>query len=183
MVTGYPQHCASTSMASGREHDRATCVLALIYGVIWWPWLGISGVLCSALAFLFGGLFLSPDLDINSRPYQRWGVLRWIWWPYQRLIRHRSVLSHSPVLGTAIRIAYLSGVVATISWLGSRWGTPTPEQWQSWLQQNWSHSSNSVLIALLGLEASAWLHLIQDGDPMPKLPIKRQPPHKRRRRR
>ena len=34
--------------------------------------------ICSGLAFLFGGLFLSPDLDINSRPYQRWGVLRWI---------------------------------------------------------------------------------------------------------
>ena len=170
-------------MASGREHDRATCVLALIYGVICWPWLGIGGAFCSAMTFLFGGLFLSPDLDIHSRPYQRWGELRWLWWPYQRLIRHRSVLSHSPVLGTAIRIAYLSCFVVSISWLCSRWGSPTPEQWRSWLQQVWDDSSNSVLIGLIALEASAWLHLIQDGDPMPKLPIKLQPPRKRRRRR
>jgi len=27
-----------------------------------------------------------------------------------------------------------------------------------------------VLSALVGLEASSWLHLIQDGDPMPRLP-------------
>ena len=170
-------------MASGREHDRATYVLAVIYGVIWWPWLGSSGAVSSGLAFLFGGLFLSPDLDINSRPYQRWGGLRWLWWPYQRLIRHRSVLSHSPFLGTAIRITYLSFLVAAISWLGSRWGAPSPEQWESWLQQTWNESSNSVLVALIGLEASAWLHLVQDGDPMPRLPIKLQLPRKRRRRR
>ena len=182
-MSGYVQHGASTSMASGREHDRATCVLALIYGAICWPWLGISGAICSGLSFLFGGLFLSPDLDINSRPYQRWGALRWLWWPYQRLIRHRSVFSHSPFLGTAIRIIYLSFFVAALSWLGSRWGTPTPEQWGSWLQHTWNESSNSVLVVLLGLEASAWLHLIQDGDPMPKPPSKRLPPRKRRHRR
>jgi uncharacterized metal-binding protein len=27
-----------------------------------------------------------------------------------------------------------------------------------------------VIAALVGLEASAWLHLVQDGDPMPKTP-------------
>ena len=170
-------------MASGREHDRATCVLAVMYGLIWWPWIGSQGALCSGLAFLFGGLLLSPDLDIQSRPYQRWGVLRWLWWPYQRLVRHRSVLSHSPFLGTALRVTYLGCCMATLSWLGSHWGMPPPEQWRTWLQQTWNQSSNAVLVVLMGLEASAWLHLIQDGDPMPRLPIKLQPRRKRRRRR
>ena len=82
-----------------------------------------------------------------------------------------------------MRITYLSFLVAAISWLGSRWGAPSPEQWESWLQQTWNESSNSVLVALIGLEASAWLHLVQDGDPMPRLPIKLQLPRKRRRRR
>lgn len=113
-----------------------------------------------------------PDLDINSRPYQRWGVLRWLWWPYQRLIRHRSVLSHSPFLGTAIRISYLTCLVISISWLGSPWGTPTPERWLFWLQQGWNAWSNLVSIGLIGIEASTWLHLIQDGDPMPRLSFK-----------
>ncbi len=159
-------------MASGRKHDQATCALSLIYGVIWWPWLGFRVAAVSGLAFLFGGLLLSPDLDINSRPYQRWGVLRWLWWPYQRLIRHRSVLSHSPFLGTAIRISYLTCLVISISWLGSPWGTPTPERWLFWLQQGWNAWSNLVSIGLIGIEASTWLHLIQDGDPMPRLSFK-----------
>ena len=64
-------------MASGQQHDRATCWLALPYGLLWWPWLGPLGALVSALAFLIGGLWLSPDLDTKSRPYQRWGPLRW----------------------------------------------------------------------------------------------------------
>ena len=38
-------------------------------------------------------------------------------------------------------------------------------------------------MVLFGLEASAWLHLVQDGDPMPRLPIKLQRLRKRRRRR
>ena len=64
-------------MASGQQHDRATCWLALPYGLLWWPWLGPLGTVVSALAFLIGGLWLSPDLDTNSRPYQRSGPQRW----------------------------------------------------------------------------------------------------------
>ncbi len=182
MVAGYVQHCASTRMASGLEHDRATCVLAVFYGVIWWPWFGIPCAAFSGLAFLFGGLFLSPDLDIHSRPYQRWGILRWLWWPYQRLIPHRSMLSHSPFLGTAIRIVYFGCVVIFFSWLGSPWGAPTPEQLRSWLTQTWRESPNLILIGLFGIETSSWLHLIQDGDPVPRPLWKPKRPGKRRRR-
>jgi uncharacterized metal-binding protein len=53
-----------------------------------------------------------PDLDVYSRQYRRWGMLRWIWIPYQRGMRHRSFWSHGPVVGTAVRILYLS------AWLG-----------------------------------------------------------------
>jgi uncharacterized metal-binding protein len=119
-------------MASGRSHDRATWVLSLPFGLLWWPWLGLAGLACGGLAFLVGGLLLSPDLDTRSNPTRRWGPLRLLWWPYRRLLRHRSLLSHSPLLGTCGRLAYLA--------------------------------------ALVGLEASSWLHLIQDGDPMPKTP-------------
>jgi uncharacterized metal-binding protein len=41
------------------------------------------------------------------------------------------------------------------------------------------------LAMLCGLEASAWLHLIQDGDPVPRLPRllrrQRRKPHRRTR--
>jgi uncharacterized metal-binding protein len=51
--------------------------------------------------------FLSPDLDLHSRIYNRWGFLRWIWIPYQKVIPHRSWLSHSGPISATLRIAYL----------------------------------------------------------------------------
>ncbi len=51
---------------------------------------------------------LGPDLDIHSIQYKRWGPLRWIWLPYQTALHHRSKLSHGPIIGTALRVIYLS---------------------------------------------------------------------------
>ena len=153
-------------MASGQQHDRATCWLALPYGLLWWPWLGTLGTVVSALAFLIGGLWLSPDLDTNSRPYQRWGPLRWSWWPYRKALRHRSVLSHSPLLGTLVRVGYLTGLALLLTGLAH---PPASTDLLRWLQQQWSRPERLLLVALIGIEASAWLHLLQDGDPMPRI--------------
>ena len=113
-------------MASGQQHDRATCWLALPYGLLWWPWLGPQGAIVSAFAFLIGGLWLSPDLDTNSRPYQRWGPLRWLWWPYRKALRHRSLVSHTPLLGSAVRLVYAGVFITGLAWLLHPWGTPLP---------------------------------------------------------
>ena len=152
-------------MASGQQHDRATCWLALPYGLLWWPWLGPLGTVVSALAFLIGGLWLSPDLDTNSRPYQRWGPLRWLWWPYRKTLRHRSILSHTPVVGTLVRVGYGLGIALLLSDLLHPWGAPSSSELLTWLKQQ----ERLLWVALVGIEASAWLHLLQDGDPMPRL--------------
>ncbi len=152
-------------MASGQQHDRATCWLALPYGLLWWPWLGPLGTVVSALAFLIGGLWLSPDLDTNSRPYQRWGPLRWLWWPYRKTLRHRSILSHTPVVGTLVRVGYGLGIVLLLSSLLHPLGVPSSSELLTWLKQQ----ERLLWVALVGIEASAWLHLLQDGDPMPRL--------------
>ena len=55
---------------------------------------------------------LGPDLDILSIQYKRWGPIRWIWLPYQIAIKHRSTLSHGPIIGTALRVVYLSVWIA-----------------------------------------------------------------------
>lgn len=34
----------------------------------------------------------------------------------------------------------------------------------------WSQQRPLLLAALVGVEASSWLHLLQDGDPLPRLP-------------
>jgi uncharacterized metal-binding protein len=65
--------------------------------------------------FMFGGFMFGPDLDIYSRQFQRWGFLRWIWLPYQKSLRHRSFLSHGPIIGTTLRVVYLTSFLAVVA--------------------------------------------------------------------
>jgi len=46
-------------------------------------------------------------------------------------------------------------------------GAPDPQHLAIKLQQCWLLQRGLCIAALGGLEASAWLHLIQDGDPLP----------------
>jgi uncharacterized metal-binding protein len=157
-------------MASGRAHDRATRLLALPFGLLWGPWLGWAGVAWAGLGFLLGGLLLSPDLDTRSNPTRRWGPLRLLWWPYRRCLAHRSLVSHSPLLGTAGRLAYLAVMALLLAAALQPLGLPA----LAWLEESvtglWQQHRPLLISALAGLEASNWLHLIQDGDPMPRLP-------------
>ncbi|MEB3200156.1 MAG: DUF2227 family putative metal-binding protein [Synechococcaceae cyanobacterium] len=157
-------------MASGRSHDRATGLLALPFGLLCWPWLGAGGGLMTSLAFLVGGLWLSPDLDTGSNAWRRWGPLRPLWWPYRRLLRHRSLLSHSPVLGSAGRLTYLLAWLLLLGWLLQPLGAPSPGQQLQLLQRLWQEERPLLLGVLAAIEASAWLHLLQDGDPELRAP-------------
>ena len=157
-------------MASGRAHDRATTWLALPFGLLCWPWLGLPGVLVGAAGFLVGGLWLSPDLDTRSRATRRWGPLALLWWPYRRVLSHRSALSHTPLLGSAGRLLYLALAVAGLSQLLQPLGTPSAARLVAALQELWREQRPPLVTALVALEASSWLHLIQDGDPWPRLP-------------
>ena len=65
-------------------------------------------VITLGLGVILATYFLSPDLDLYSRIYRRWGIFRWIWLPYQWIIPHRSWLSHSGPISATIRIIYLS---------------------------------------------------------------------------
>jgi uncharacterized metal-binding protein len=170
-------------MASGRSHDRATGLLALPFGLLWWPLLGVMGTVVASGAFLIGGLWLSPDLDTRSNATRRWGPLRLLWWPYRRLLPHRSILSHSPVLGTAGRLLYMGVLVMFISLLLMPYGSPGPDQLINALQQNWLNQRPLIVAALAGLEMSSWLHLLQDGDPLPRFRFKPLALSKRMRRR
>ena len=99
-------------MASGEDHDKATCFWSLPFGFGLSFVMGLPSGLIGGLAFVVGGLWLSPDLDTNSKPLKRWGLLQGLWWPYRKLIPHRSLFSHGPLIGTALRLAYL------MSWTG-----------------------------------------------------------------
>ena len=128
-----------------------------------WP-LGLSAGVITAAAFLVGGLWLSPDLDTRSNALHRWGPLGGIWWPYRRLIRHRSIWSHGPLIGTATRLLLLLAWTLLVSVLIP---SVSPSLVLTNLQNTLQQYPQQAAAMLLGLEASVWLHLIQDGDPWP----------------
>jgi uncharacterized metal-binding protein len=148
-------------MASGKNHDRAiiTTTPILMAAAI------ASGhadvAIIATASYYLGGMYLSPDLDLVSRPYKRWGFLRWLWLPYQRLIpRHRHWLSHGPVIGSAVRLLYLAA-----------WLTPLLVFFPGLHQMQWvGITLPNVAAFLVGVELSALNHLLLDGllIPLPK---------------
>ena len=103
-------------MPSGRTHDLITFALAppvFVGAQMYWGNAALS--LLATVALLFSGLMFGPDLDLDSKPYRRWGPLRFIWFPYKAALSHRSRLSHGLVLGTVFRIVYFISVVAILA--------------------------------------------------------------------
>ncbi|MEM1427614.1 MAG: metal-binding protein, partial [Cyanobacteria bacterium P01_H01_bin.130] len=100
-------------MPSGKTHDRITSWGVPVVAA---ATLGVTQDSATTLAvtsgFAIGGFLLSPDLDIHSVPYKRWGPFRWIWLPYRNMFRHRSPWTHGILVGTTIRVLYLT------VWLG-----------------------------------------------------------------
>jgi uncharacterized metal-binding protein len=122
-----------------------------------------------ASGFMLGGLMFGPDLDIYSVQYQRWGWLRWIWLPYQKSLRHRSFLSHGPVIGTTLRVLYfvmilllptllLLVVVEKLGNMALNWQQLLGEIGRSLLVYN-----QEFLALFLGLELGAMSHYVSDS--------------------
>lgn len=99
-------------MPDGKTHDRLTIIGAALSVPVWLlfapPDWRTDYPACATLvaSTLFSGLMLSPDLDLDSSIYHRWGPLRFLWWPYQKLIPHRSFLSHSLLIAPMLRVLY-----------------------------------------------------------------------------
>lgn len=155
-------------MPSGQTHDRITLwALPFVAGATFVQTKSGNLTLLVASGFMFGGLMFGPDLDIYSRQYQRWGLLRWIWIPYQKSLRHRSFLSHGPIIGTTLRVIYLSGVVAMLVILGTVVAQILGNgNWSGqFLNETVGRSLNHIpeLLALfLGLELGAMSHSLSD---------------------
>jgi uncharacterized metal-binding protein len=138
-------------MASGKNHDRSILFTTPIIGIIGVSYSIQLGIV-AASAHLLGGLYLSPDLDTVSKPFKRWGVLKFLWIPYQKNIPHRSPLSHAPVLGSAIRLLYLAALLLPL-WVifpGLR-------------EVEWAITWQKAIAFLVGVELSALNHLLLDG--------------------
>jgi uncharacterized metal-binding protein len=156
-------------MPSGQTHDRITIwSVPVVAGITLISTRSSNVTLLVAGGFMFGGLMFGPDLDIYSRQFQRWGFLRWIWLPYQKSLRHRSFLSHGPIIGTTLRVVYLTtflGVVAILllvifAKLGNvalNWG----EVWGS-VGKTISIYYGEFFALFLGCELGAMSHSLSD---------------------
>ena len=94
--------------AHGTINLLALAVSILI--LIQYTALGAVELVVLLIAYMFGTFFLSPDMDINSTSYKRWGFLRILWWPYKVLFKHRGY-SHHLILGPLSRLANLALIV------------------------------------------------------------------------
>jgi len=74
--------------------------------------LALAGVV--TLGAHTGNTLLSPDLDIPSTPYRKWGVLRFLWKPYQIIVRHRSPWSHWMILGPMVAHLYMLTTITIV---------------------------------------------------------------------
>lgn len=151
-------------MPDGTTHAKSTLALAAVGGFVTYR---LGHPLPEVLAFTGGalaGLLLTPDLDVDIGSISHTIVRRsggcvaetlWtlFWRPYSLLIPHRSMISHLPVVGTAVRLIYILIVPAVIWWLSSAFSPHPPGQpvfpaWGWW--------------AVGGLMLSDTLHFLMD---------------------
>jgi uncharacterized metal-binding protein len=151
-------------MPSGRTHDAITFALA--------ESASLAGFLTGA--FLFGGLMFGPDLDTQSVQYTRWGIFRFLWFPYKVVFAHRSRWSHGLILGTLFRVVYFAGALtlfgALIFYLAAIIRNAAPpdvaqirELWETigfWTRENLG--DYAIIAVLVGLWWGAASHTLTD---------------------
>lgn len=131
-------------MPNARTHDIINLITAAGANIAYFAFTPKPEVTLAALftgSYLFAGYACAGDLDLDSKQYRRWGRFRFLWWPYKKLIPHRSPISHGFLLGGIVRALYLATGCTLLFWLTiwliSRFGPhlnpndATRQQWQS----------------------------------------------------
>lgn len=95
-------------MPNYKTHDKVAYITSPLWIGSCFFLLPVDQLCILAAGYFIGNHWLSPDLDIASIMNRRWSLLRIIWYPYRRIIHHRSFYSHSGPLSAALRILYLS---------------------------------------------------------------------------
>lgn len=165
-------------MADGKTHATGTKTLAMFLFVgqvangIYHGY-PLQTVFFSSLVLsigALGGLFLTPDLDVDVgsdsdvevREISPLGENFWwiYWYPYRKLMPHRSPLSHWPVVGTLGRLFYLSILywiaLITAYFLNSTWFGLLQQVGLGLLGFSYFH------IFVVGLASADTLHFLMD---------------------
>jgi uncharacterized metal-binding protein len=118
-------------MPSGKVHDRitvATAALSLPAFALLFPHQAPAAFAAGVVGYVFGGLWMSDDLDTHSVAYRRWGPFRFLWYPYQKMVPHRHWISHGIGVGPLIRVLYFTiaaWLLARVAlWVVNMWLAP-----------------------------------------------------------
>ena len=158
-------------MPNGKTHALATTITGglispLLITVLHQP-------MVHAVAFAGGclaGLIINPDLDVQTgnrgfRVVHKTGgpligqIWRLFWYPYARWLipRHRHPLSHLPILGTLIRLAYLFLVPAFLWWvLGHFISLPNLPRLSITLELQWAAAGLMIVDTIHTLMDWTW---------------------------
>lgn len=159
-------------MPGGRAHDKVTFICSIPIGIIACSIFGLTLGMVVVVAFLFAGLLFNGDLDHDAGAtcYDRWWIFRYPFWPYMRIMPHRSMWSHGPILGTAGRLVYVFLIVALslgmyavgVQLIGLKWnvatGLPEFPAVVAWTTEY----RHELISALVGLELGSMSHSIAD---------------------
>jgi len=66
--------------------------------------------------FYAGTEYITPDLDIQSRAMNRWGLFKIMWFPYMLLFEHGKS-SHNIMYGAFVRLLYISTIIFAVYYL------------------------------------------------------------------
>jgi uncharacterized metal-binding protein len=106
------------------------------------------------IGFILGTEFVTPDLDGESTPSQRLGIL---WLPYRIIRKHRGV-SHNYLLGFIERIVYLFVLISAIILLIKR------DVYISFIKFIIDPAIMAVLfVMIVGIAIANGLHIFLDG--------------------
>jgi uncharacterized metal-binding protein len=140
---------------TGNNHDRTSALLTPIAAIALAQLYPTGqGLWLSLIGYTVGWLFLSPDLDLpRSNPKRRWGLLGFIWIPYDQTHKHRG-RSHWPLFGSLERLAYLALPVGIAAWfINAEAAKLAVEQW------------HTILPLWTGIELACLWHLCCDWMP------------------
>lgn len=140
-------------MPSFRPHQNLYTAAAPLAGLAAVSFITMPIISAGIVAGYALGNYCDPDLDMEKKRtraeiqmYRRSRVLGFIWWafwyPYGLLIPHRSFFSHSLIISTVIRFAYMFWWVALI----------TPTKWLDML----------TVGGLIGLCIADSVHIVAD---------------------
>jgi uncharacterized metal-binding protein len=97
-------------MPSGKTHIRINWIVLALINVLILAFnhdISIKHYFLFNICFILTSYYISPDLDINSSVYKRWAILKWVWWPYREIMKHRQT-SHSIIWGPVSMLLYIS---------------------------------------------------------------------------